>query len=292
LCVAQHRPSWFQGGNANAVNPFRRRQALVAIFGAYVWRAHNLEKADNPDEEEEPGPAAALNALSPAAQWAAIAGLVLVAGGVILVSAEPFAEAMVSTGRAIGLNEFLLIQWLAPLASEAPAIAVAVLFVRANRASDGLIALISDKINQWTLLVGMLPLALSVGAGALSTLPLDARQGEEFFLTAAQSLLGIALLLRLRLGLWSALALVGLFAVQVGLAFYYRNDEARTIATLTWLAWVYLGLAGLLFLINGRRLFALLRSALNGNTPGLEPPGTRDEPETQRSGRETGSVTG
>jgi len=265
---------------------------LVAIFGAYVWRARNLEKADNPDEEEEPGPAAALNTLSPAAQWAAIAGLVLVAGGVILVSAEPFAEAMVSTGRAIGLNEFLLIQWLAPLASEAPAIAVAVLFVRANRAGDGLIALISDKINQWTLLVGMLPLALSVGAGALSTLPLDARQGEEFFLTAAQSLLGIALLLRLRLGLWSALALVGLFAVQVGLAFYYRNDEARTIATLTWLAWVYLGLAGLLFLINGRRLFALLRSALTGNTSGLEPPGTRDEPETQRSGRETGSVTG
>jgi hypothetical protein len=37
--------------------------------------------------------------------------------------------------------------------------------VLANRSGDGLIALISDKINQWTLLVGMLPLALSVGAG-------------------------------------------------------------------------------------------------------------------------------
>jgi cation:H+ antiporter len=171
---------------------------------------------------------------------------------------------MVGTGRAIGLNEFLLIQWLAPLASEAPAISIAVLFVLANRAGDGLIAMISDKINQWTLLVGMLPLALSVGAGAMSPLPLDARQGEEFFLTAAQSLLGIALLLRLRLGLWSALALAGLFAVQVGLAFVYRNDEARSIATLTWLAWVYLGLTGLLFLINGRRLVALVRSVLTG----------------------------
>ena len=250
---------------------------LAAIFGAYVWRVRNLEKSDNPDEAEEPGPAAALNSLSPGAQWAAIAGLVAVAGGVILASAEPFAEAMVSTGRAIGLNEFLLIQWLAPLASEAPAIAVAVLFVRANRAGDGLIAMISDKINQWTLLVGMLPLALSVGAGALSPLPLDARQGEEFFLTAAQSLFGIALLLRLRLGLWSALALAGLFAVQVGLAFVYRNDEARTIATLTWLAWLYLGLAGILFLVNGRRLAALLRSAVTGAPPGLLSDGLRTE---------------
>ena len=68
--------------------------------------------------------------------------------------------------------------------------------------------MISDKINQWTLLVGMLPLAMSVGAGVASALPLDARQSEEFFLTAAQSLFGLALLLRLRLSVTSALALI------------------------------------------------------------------------------------
>ena len=113
----------------------------------------------------------------------------------------------------------------------------------------------------------------------MSPLPLDARQGEEFFLTAAQSLLGIALLLRLRLGLWSALALAGLFAVQVGLAFVYRNDEARSIATLTWLAWVYLGLTGLLFLINGRRLVALVRSALTGRPFEDLSDGKRTDPE-------------
>ena len=168
---------------------------------------------------------------------------------------------MVGTGRAIGINEFLLIQWLAPLASEAPAVSVAVLFVLANRAGNGLTAMISDKINQWTLLVGMLPLALSVGAGAVSTLPLDARQSEEFFLTAAQSMFGLALLLRLRLGMGSALALVTLFGVQVTLAFIFRNDAARTIATLTWLGWAYLALAGALFVVNARRLAAILRTA-------------------------------
>lgn len=71
--------------------------------------------------------------------------------------------------------------------------------------------MISDKINQWTLLVGMLPLAMSVGAGALTSLPLDARQHEEFFLTAAQSLFGVALLLRLRLSVLSQLCLPPFF---------------------------------------------------------------------------------
>ena len=234
---------------------------LVAIFGAYVWRVRKLPKTEDPDEKEELGPAAALNTLSLKEQWTAMGALVLVACAVILAAAEPFAEAMVGTGRAIGINEFLLIQWLAPLASEAPAVSVAVLFVLANRPGNGLTAMISDKINQWTLLVGMLPLALSLGAGAASALPLDARQSEEFFLTAAQSMFGLALLLRLRLGVGSALALVGLFGVQVTLAFIFRNDDARTIATLTWLAWAYLALAGVLFLVNARQLIAILRAA-------------------------------
>lgn len=68
----------------------------------------------------------------------------MAACGVILVSAEPFAEALVGAGRVPGLDEFLLIQWLAPLASEAPAMTVAVLFVLAGRAANGGGALVSD----------------------------------------------------------------------------------------------------------------------------------------------------
>lgn len=246
---------------------------LLAIFCLYLWR---VRKSDKPDggtgEEEEPGPAAALRVLSPAAQWAAMTALAGVAASVILLSAEPFAEAMVGAGRTLGINEFLLIQWLAPLASEAPAIVIAILFVRANRSGDGLIAMISDKINQWTLLVGMLPLALSVGAGAISPLPLDARQGEEFFLTAAQSLFAIGLVARLRLTVWSSVALFGLFLVQVTLAFLFRDDEPRTIVTLTWLAWGYLALAFVLFAVNARQLSAVVIQALTGRrSPVLSP---------------------
>jgi len=122
--------------------------------------------------------------------------------------------------------------------------------------------MISDKINQWTLLVGMLPLAMSLGAGGLIGLPLDARQKEEFLLTAAQSLFAIMLLVRLRISVLSAGLLFALFAVQVGLAFHFREDEVATVNSLTILAWTYLGLAAILVPLNGRRVVAVLRAGL------------------------------
>lgn len=222
--------------------------ALAAIFFAYLWRVSRTSEADSEEaEEEEPGPAAALGQLSPAAQWATMAALVVVAGAVILISAEPFAEAIVASGRSFGIDEFLLIQWLAPLASEAPAITIAILFVLSGRAATGMTTMISDKINQWTLLVGMLPLAMSAGAQQVMALPLNARQHEEFFLTAAQSLFGISLLIGLRFSLWRGLILAALFMAQVLIAFADRNDAVRTISALTALGWIYLGLAGALF---------------------------------------------
>jgi cation:H+ antiporter len=248
---------------------------LFAVFAAYMWRVSRLPKADQ-EEADEPGPAAALELLSPGKQWLVMGALTAVAAAVILASAEPFAEAMVDSGRRLGFDEFLLIQWLAPLASEAPAVTIAVLFVLSGRAAAGLATMISDKINQWTLLVGMLPLAMSLGAGALIALPLDARQHEEFFLTAAQSLLGIALLLRLRLTVLGALILAVLFATQVSLALVFLGDAERTISSLTLLAWAYLGCAGFITVINRRQLGHLLLVAFSRH------PETHDRPEDAR----------
>ena len=51
-----------------------------------------------------------------------------VAGVTILLAAEPFAEGLLATGRRFGIEEFVLVQWLAPIASEAPEFIVAILF--------------------------------------------------------------------------------------------------------------------------------------------------------------------
>ena len=236
---------------------------LIVIFAAYLWRVASMPKVhEEEDDEEEVGLAVEIEKLPVRQQWALMAGLAVVAAAVIFMSAEPFAEAMIESGRVVGIDEFLLIQWLAPLASEAPAVTVAILFVLSNRAAAGLTTMISDKINQWTLLVGMLPLAMSVGAGSLMALPLDARQHEEFFLTAVQSLFGLALLLRLRLGLGGAVALAVLFSAQVGFAFTFRDDEALTIRTLTWLGWGYLALAAVIMAMNRKGLVEIVRTAI------------------------------
>ncbi len=42
-------------------------------------------------------------------------------------------EPMISAGRVLGIDEFLLIQWVAPLTGESPEILLAVLFVLAAR---------------------------------------------------------------------------------------------------------------------------------------------------------------
>lgn len=236
---------------------------FAGIFAAYIWRVSKLPKDDDEDEKEtEVGPAAALEELPVRRKYAVMAVLGTFAAVAIFALAEPFAESLIATGAAHGINQFLLIQWLAPLAGEAPEIIIAVLFTLALRPTVALAAVVSDKINQWTLLVGMIPLAFSFGAGQIGHLPLDARQHEEFFLTAAQSLFAVALLVCLRLSLRSAVILLTLFLVQLALAFIFQTDEARTITTLTYLAWLYLVLAIGVFVRNRRCLVECVRVGL------------------------------
>jgi len=233
---------------------------LAAIFAAYLWRVSKLPKNDDGDEEEV-GPAAVLAELPKVRQYLIMALLAAMAAAVILAAAQPFAESLIATGEHLGVNKFLLIQWVGPLASEAPEIIICVLFTVRLKPAAALGALISDKINQWTLLVGFIPLFYSLGAGRMLAFPLDARQHEEFFLTAAQSLFAVALLLRLRLSLTSALVLLALFGLQLGLGFALQHNEARSIAVLTAFAWLYLVLAAVLFAWNR---VALRRYATTG----------------------------
>jgi cation:H+ antiporter len=242
--------------------------ALFGLFAAYLWRLGKLpkkgEQKEGEDEDEveeaaEVGPAAVLAQLPRRRQYAIIAALATFAALTILIEAQPFAESLIAAATVLGINKFLLIQWVSPIAGEAPEIVITILFTLTLRPTYALGALISDKINQWTLLVGSLPLVYSLGAGTLLALPLDARQHEEFFLTAAQSLFAVALLLRLRFSLTSALILLALFLSQLGIAFAFQHDEAKTIVLLTLFAWFYLILAATLFIANRTRLIDHLR---------------------------------
>src|SRR5205085_2401825 len=64
-----------------------------------------------------------------------MAGMFGFAAYVIFIAAEPFAHSLVAAGEVMGVDKFLLVQWLAPIASEAPEFIVALLFVARRRAA-------------------------------------------------------------------------------------------------------------------------------------------------------------
>ncbi|MFD4636931.1 sodium:proton exchanger [Lentzea sp. NPDC058436] len=212
--------------------------ALLGFFVFYLWKMSRAEVG----EPHLVGPAATIGALPRRARRTLVVALFLFAALVIVVSAEPFAQALITTGRELGVDEFLLVQWLAPLASESPEFIVAILFAVRGNAGDAIGTLISSKVNQWTLLVGSLPIAYLAGGGGAGGLVLDARQVEEFLLTATQTLLGVAALLALRFPRWAAWTLLGLFAVQ----FVFPGQTARYV-----LCGIYLVLA-ILALVRNR----------------------------------------
>ena len=191
--------------------------ALFAMFFYYAGRAARSEKHD----EELEGIAAELDrTLGNNARRLVVLLMFAFAGLAIWYSAEPFAEGLKETGKAYGVNEFLLVQWLAPLASESPEAMIALLFALKGKGSVGIGALISSKVNQWTLLVGAIPLAYGMAAGGmaaagLAPMILDARQKEELLLTSAQSLFAAVVISDFRFALWEAMLLLILFTAQL-----------------------------------------------------------------------------
>jgi len=235
--------------------PFTRRLApydsavLLTVFGLYLWRAAHGERS----EPELVGAAETIGNLPGRKRRLAVISLFAAATAVVLLSSEPFAQALVSGGKQLGIDEFLLVQWLAPLASESPELLVAAVLALRGHQDASLGTLLSAKVNQWTLLVGSLPLAFLAGGGSSAGIVLDARQTEEFVLTAAQTLLGFAVLIDLRLAVWESIALFVLFAAQ----FPFPQTSVRLGFSAA-----YLAIALVLLVRRRSDLFALLRGAL------------------------------
>ena len=187
---------------------------FLVIFGFYLRFAARQEVS----EPELEGPAAFVALLARPTRRLATVFMFLYAAFAIYSCAEPFAESLVAAGKVFGVNEFYLVQWLAPLASETPEFLVAALFCWKGSPATGLGALLSSKVNQWSLLVGTVPLVYSLGLIAAgkphATIPLDDTQFGEVLLTAAQSFLAVAVILNLRLSIWEAGGLAALFLLQ------------------------------------------------------------------------------
>jgi cation:H+ antiporter len=219
--------------------------ALILLFVYYLWRSSISES----EEPELVGVARLVGALPPV-QRRTVAGAFLVyAAGIILVAAEPFVEGLVETGVEFGIDEFILIQWLAPLASESPEIIVAVLFSLRSNPTAGLTTLISAEVNQLTLLIGSMVVLFSASAGELLSFPLDDRQSIEFMLTTAVSVFAVLLIAPRVLHWWMGALLLALFIAHL----FFPDQDVRRL-----FAYLYFGLAAVLIVADRSRVVHLL----------------------------------
>lgn len=187
---------------------------MVVLVGLFIWYLVKTG-ALGAVEPELVGPALLLSQLSRSKRIFCNILLFVFSGVVIFIAAEPFAESLIDTGAHFGIDEFLLVQWIAPLASEAPEFIIAAMWTMRRHATMAMSALISSKVNQWTLLIGTISLVYSISAGAIKPLVLDAQQRHEIFLTAAQSLFAVVMLSDRELSWWQAGLLFLPFAVQL-----------------------------------------------------------------------------
>jgi cation:H+ antiporter len=147
---------------------------------------------------------------------AMIGGLFLAGGLLIYYSAEPFLASLVAIAALAGIPNFIFIQWVAPIVSEFPEMASTVYFARQeNRAPMALMNMVSSNINQWTLLMAMLPVLYSISVGAPTTIPFDAEQRLQLWMTLGQALVGMMFLINMELAWWEATVLFVLFVIAL-----------------------------------------------------------------------------
>ena len=133
----------------------------------------------------------------------------------IFVVSHPFVESLIHVGEKFGIDEYYLIQWLAPLASESPEILIASLFAFRNKSIESIAIILSSQANQMSLLIGSMGWIFALAAGRLDSFPVNATQAIEFLLTAAFALFQIAIIYKSKFNKTIIIGFMILFASQL-----------------------------------------------------------------------------
>jgi cation:H+ antiporter len=217
-----------------------------------------VNTGDVDPEETHVGVPAYLQSFARPARVAVVLGLFVYSGLIIFTAVEPFAHGLEELGESVGVPSFFMIQWIAPLASESPELIVVTYLVNKARSTAGFNALISSKLNQWTLLIGTLVVVYSLALGRYGALPFDQKQSGEIWLTAAQSFFALSLLVDFEISVREAVALLVLFLSQVVLEFLLIRGVVELGVTDYQLLLVFSGI----YVVLGVALFAARRNAL------------------------------
>jgi cation:H+ antiporter len=163
---------------------------------------------------------------------AAISGLFLVGAGLIYFSAEPFVASLLAISTVLGIPTFIFVQWMLPLVSEFPEMASTIYFARTvERAPMALMNMVSSNINQWTLLVAMLPVVYSMSLGSAMAIPLDDEQKLQLLMTLGQAVVGLMFLINMELTFRESVILFVLFIAG------FAGGQMAKVVTVLYFLW-------------------------------------------------------
>jgi len=222
---------------------------LTSIYLVYLYILKKIPPQETEKLQEACYVARKVMSFKPAGRRISVFGLFLFGGIILYFTAEPFLHSMLGLAVIFGISDFVFVQWVAPFLSEFPEKLSAFNWARTGKkAPMALMNMVSSNINQWTVLVAMIPIVYSLSQGNISTIHFDQHQRVEILLTIAQSFLGFLLLANMRFHWYEALILFGLWFIQ----FIYPS--IREEITLVYFGWIAFQL--ILGLVRKRQLVA------------------------------------
>ena len=228
---------------------------LTACYFAYLIALLRVPPREGDVEEMEDLPAVSKWALAwgPGRRGWAIAGIFLVGGVILAVSAHAFVESMLALAMTAGVSQFVFVQWVAPFLSEFPEKLSAFNWARQiTKAPMAVMNLVSSTINQWSILSALIPVIYSISRGTPSAIVFDPHQRLEILLTILQSFLG-----------WLLLVNLDLRAFEAGILFVFWLVQFAFPATRGAMIGVYAGWCGveMLMIAIGKRKPHALKAA-------------------------------
>jgi len=210
ICIAYFSFVWFKG-TLNMVDS----AVLTAIYLIYLFFLNKIPPQEEEKMEDMDRIPRYILTRRRGTRNGLILGLFLAGGLILYFTAHPFLDSLKEIAVGLGISTFVFVQWVAPFLSEFPEKVSAFNWARrVTTAPVALMNMVSSNINQWTMLVAMLPIAYALALGSLGTIHFDHHQRIEILMTIGQSLVGALLLANMRFSAWEATLLFTLWATQ------------------------------------------------------------------------------
>jgi len=230
---------------------------LGAIYFIYLYLLSKFPPHDKEELADLGRIPKYVMALKYPANIISIAGLFVLGAVIIYFAAHPFLNSMLAVAVSVGVSQFVFVQWVAPFLSEFPEKLSAFYWAKkVTKAPMALINFVSSSINQWTILVAMIPFIYSFGLGKFAPVIFDEHQKIEILLTIIQSYLGFLFLASMEFSLWEAAALFVLWFVQ------FLNPNLRQGITWVYGAWALVETLRLAHNFKKRNVFHVFRRML------------------------------